>query len=122
MKNTNQSIIVILSVFYLTLFAIHAQAQNQEPQLFNRGYGNKSCADFIEVRRKNDIFEINSYLQYIQGFINGAEIQRLWNKQTKIENVSGNTILLMAESYCMQEPQSDMIFIATKITSKLVQK
>jgi hypothetical protein len=102
------------------LFVMNINAQ--VPKFYVRGDGQKTCAEYIEARRKNDIFEINTYLQYLQGFINGAELQRMWDKKSGIENATGLTVLLMAESICMQQPQNTLILVAAEITSKLVIK
>ena len=104
----------------MLIFTVHTQAQ--ERQWYIRGDGDKTCAEFIQVIRKGDIFEQNVFLQYLQGFINGVEVQRMWSKQSDVQNATGATVLLMTESICLQKPQNNMYLTAAEIVSKLVKK
>lgn len=107
----------MLQLFLIACVMHITQATAQD--FYVRGDGEKKCAEFIDMRSRNDVFAQNIILQYLEGFINGAEIQRMWNKQGGINNATGEIVLSMAEAICMKKPQNNMLLTAAEIVRNL---
>jgi hypothetical protein len=108
----NKSIIALL----ILISSLNSNAQ----EFFVRGKGDMTCGEYIAIRRGADKLEELSILNYMLGFINGVEIQRMWSKLGGIKNVNGYTVGLMAETHCLKNPTHTMIITTAAITRELM--
>jgi hypothetical protein len=108
---------ILLAIFF-TSFLGHVFAA----ELFIRGSGTLTCADFTESKRTQDTLKMLMIGDYIQGFINGIEIQRAWNLQSEVNFASGDLILSKVEMICRQTPNEQIVVVAAKIAKELIKK
>ena len=109
-----------ISSFLLStvIFSSHLNlAYSQKRELV--GVGLDSCAEFIQERRSQNKLKEIMYLSWIQGQLTTFNMNRGRANVSLVNIPEGDTLLLMVEKKCMNEPQLNVMFAASSLFKEL---
>lgn len=88
------------------------------------GWGSYECGEFVAWRASSSKkFTAEATVVWVQGFINGVNQTRLDREDTKnLEIPTPETIGVMTENYCKQNPLDKIYKAARNISGELITK
>jgi hypothetical protein len=87
------------------------------------GVGSKECGQYIAWKRENpnDIL-VKHTLSWMQGFLTGANLERVSLKAKSIGLPEHETISILIENYCLKNPTEKIFSAGSSIVKELVEK
>jgi len=103
--------LLLLSFFWLS----NAYCQTNELV----GVGLHTCAQFMSTRRTQDKFSELLYVSWVQGQLTTFNLIRGQAKEPLVNIPEPQTLLLMLERQCMDEPRLNVMFAASSLFKRI---
>ena len=105
----------------LTTIAFILFFTNSNATTIIAGAGTLNCAEYVKLRRENNEFA-GAITTWAQGYLSGVNVQSGGMENKKIDIPEYETLGLMLESQCIQNPTFKIWMVTEAITRDFLQK